>query len=55
MSKMSETLAQALAKKQGRTHVDGSEVNTIVEKKARVKPSVGPAKKPPTRSAGRGR
>jgi hypothetical protein len=55
MSKLSETLARALAKKQGRTPVDGSEVNTTVEKKARVKPSAGPAKKPPTRSAGRGR
>ena len=55
MSKLSDTLARALAKKQGRTHVDGSEVNTTVEKKARVKPSAGPAKKPPTRSAGRGR
>jgi hypothetical protein len=55
MSKMSETLARALAKKQGRTHVDGNEVNNTVEKKARVKPSAGPAKKPPTRSAGRGR
>jgi len=55
MSKLSDTLARALAKKQGRTHVDGSEVNTTVEKKAKVKPSAGPAKKPPTRSAGRGR
>jgi hypothetical protein len=55
MSKMSETLAKALAKKQGKTHVDGSEVNTTVEKKVRVKTSAGPSKKPPTRSAGRGR
>jgi hypothetical protein len=55
MSKMSETIARALAKKQGKTHPDGSEVNTAVEKKAKVKPSAGPAKKPPTRSAGRGR
>lgn len=55
MSKLSDTLAKALAKKQGRTHVDGSEVNATVEKKAKVKPSAGPAKKPPTRSAGRGR
>jgi hypothetical protein len=55
MSKMSETIARALAKKQGRTHVDGSEVNTTVEKKVKVKPSAGPVKKPPTRSAGRGR
>jgi hypothetical protein len=55
MSKLSDTLAKALAKKQGRTHVDGSEANAAVEKKAKVKPSAGPAKKPPTRSAGRGR
>ena len=55
MSKLSETLAKALAKKQGRTHVDGSDAGTAVEKKVKVKPSAGPAKKPPTRSAGRGR
>ena len=55
MSKLSDTLAKALAKKQGRTHVDGSEANTTVEKKTKVKSSAGPAKKPPTRSAGRGR
>ena len=55
MSKLSETLARAWAKKQGRTHVDGSEVNSIAEKKVKVKSSAGPAKKPPTRSAGRGR
>ena len=55
MSKLSDTLARALAKKQGRTHVDGSDAGTTVEKKAKVKPSAGPAKKPPTRSAGRGR
>ena len=54
MSKLSETLAKALAKKQGRTHVDGSDTTTV-EKKIKVKPSAGPAKKPPTRSAGRGR
>ena len=55
MSKLSDTIAKALAKKQGRTHPDGSEVNTTVEKKVKVKPLAGPAKKPPTRSAGRGR
>ena len=55
MSKLSETLAKALAKKQGCTHVDGSDAGTTVEKKTKVKPSAGPAKKPPTRSAGRGR
>ena len=55
MSKLSDTIARALAKKQGRTHVDSSEANTTVEKKSKVKPLAGPAKKPPTRSAGRGR
>jgi hypothetical protein len=55
MSKLSDTLAKALAKKQGRTHVDGSEVNATVEKKVKIKTTAGPAKKPPTRSAGRGR
>ena len=54
MSRLSDTLAKALAKKQGKTHIENDEV-PAVEKKARVKPSAGPAKKPPTRSAGRGR
>ena len=54
MSKLSETLAKALAKKQGKTHIEADDAPTV-EKKARVKPSAGPAKKPPTRSAGRGR
>jgi hypothetical protein len=55
MSKMSETIAKALAKKQGKAHVDGSDAGATIEKKAKVKSSAGPAKKPPTRSAGRGR
>jgi len=55
MSKMSDTIARALAKKQGKTHVDGSNAGATVEKKVKVNPSTGPAKKPPTRSAGRGR
>jgi hypothetical protein len=55
MSKLSETIAKALAKKQGKTHVDGSEVNATVEKKTKVKSSAPTVKKPPTRSAGRGR
>ena len=54
MSKLSDTLARALTKKQGRTHIENDDA-PVVEKKARVKPSAGPAKKPPTRSAGRGR
>jgi DNA-directed RNA polymerase subunit H (RpoH/RPB5) len=55
MSKLSDTLARALAKKQGRTPVDSNEVTATVEKKVRVKPAAPVGKKPPTRSAGRGR
>lgn len=55
MSKLSETLAKALAKKQGKTHVDGSDATPAVEKKTRVKTAPPTGKKPPTRSAGRGR
>jgi len=55
MSKMSETLARALAKKQGRTPVDGVDAGATVEKKTKVKTAPPTGKKPPTRSAGRGR
>jgi hypothetical protein len=55
MSKMSETLARALAKKQGRTHVDGSDAGATVEKKTKKSSTPIIGKKPPTRSAGRGR
>ena len=55
MSKLSDTLARALAKKQGRTPVDGSDAAATVEKKVRVKSAAPVGKKPPTRSAGRGR
>jgi hypothetical protein len=55
MSKLSDTIARALAKKQGKTTVDSNEVNTTVEKKTRVKTAAPTGKKPPTRSAGRGR
>jgi hypothetical protein len=54
MSKLSDTIAKALAKKQGRTHPDPDAPSAEV-KQVKVKPSAGPAKKPPTRSAGRGR
>ena len=55
MNKMAETLARALEKKQGRTHPDGSDVvaTDTKTKKTKTAPPVG--KKPPTRSAGRGR
>ena len=55
MSKMSETIAKALAKKQGRTHVDGGDAGSTVEKKTKKSSAPVIGKKPPTRSAGRGR
>ena len=55
MSKLSDTLARALAKKQGKTHVDPDAQPTVEVKQVKAKPSAGPTKKPPTRSAGRGR
>ena len=55
MSKMSETLARALARKQGKTHVDGSDVAATVDTKSKKRTAPPTGKKPPTRSAGRGR
>ena len=55
MSKLSDTLAKALAKKQGKTHVDGSDVAATDTKTKKIKTSPPTGKKPPTRSAGRGR
>jgi hypothetical protein len=55
MSKMSETLARALEKKQGKTHPDGSDVVATDTKTKKVKKTPPVGKKPPTKSAGRGR
>ena len=55
MNKMAETLARALEKKQGKTHVDGSDVAAQDTKTKKVKTAPPAGKKPPTRSAGRGR
>jgi Zn-dependent M32 family carboxypeptidase len=55
MNKMAETLARALEKKQGKTHVDGSDVAATDTKVKKVKTAPPTGKKPPTRSAGRGR
>ena len=55
MSKLSETLAKALAKKQGKSHIeiDGAPAKDTKGKKIKTAPPTG--KKPPTKSAGRGR
>ena len=55
MNKMAETLARALEKKQGKTHPDGSDVTATDTKTKKVKTAPPTGKKPPTRSAGRGR
>ena len=55
MSKMSETLARALEKKQGKSHPDGSDVVATDPRVKKVKTAPPTGKKPPTRSAGRGR
>ena len=54
MSKLTDTLKAAMAKKQEKPHVDGSDIaSTETKKKIKTAPPTG--KKPPTRSAGRGR
>jgi len=55
MNKMAETLARALEKKQGKTHPDGSDVASTDTKTKKIKTAPPTGKKPPTRSAGRGR
>jgi hypothetical protein len=55
MSKLSDTLAKALAKKQGRTHPDSKDQASVDSKTKKVKTAPPMGKKPPTKSAGRGR
>lgn len=55
MSKMSDFLKKAAEKKKGKTHVDGSDVAATDTKVKKVKTAPPTGKKPPTRSAGRGR
>jgi hypothetical protein len=54
MSKTSDLLKQALDKKRGISHIE-QDGTPVVDKKAKKAPSITPGKKPPTRSAGRGR
>ena len=55
MSKLSDTLARALAKKQGKTHIENDDAPTTDAKVKKVKTAAPINNKPPTRSAGRGR
>jgi hypothetical protein len=54
MSKMSDFLKKAAEKKKGIQHPEGDDV-PAVEKKVNRATAPAPSKKPPTRSAGRGR
>jgi hypothetical protein len=54
MSKLSDTLKKALAKKQGKPHIESADGVVVIEKPIKKK-SAPTGKKPPTRSAGRGR
>ena len=54
MSKLTDTLRQALAKKQGTNHLENEDA-PVIEKKAGKQRAPVIGKKPPTRSAGRGR
>lgn len=54
MSKMTDLLKKALDKKRGIHHPEGADAPAI-EKKVNKAGAPAPSKKPPTRSAGRGR
>ncbi len=55
MSKLSDTLKKALEKKQGNHHSENDGAPSADAKPTKVKPAPPTGKKPPTRSAGRGR
>lgn len=54
MSKMTDLLKKALAKKQGQHHLENDDA-PVIERKAGKQRAPVIGKKPPTRSAGRGR
>lgn len=54
MSKLSDILQKALAKKKGTAHIE-SDGTPVVDKKVKKGGAPVIGKKPPTRSAGRGR
>ena len=54
MSKLSDQIQAALDRKRGTKHPDADDA-PVVEKKAKTRTQPPQGKKPPTRSAGRGR
>jgi hypothetical protein len=55
MSKLTDTLKAALAKKQGKHHVENTDGATVDNKAKKTPPPVGAAGKPMKKAAGRGR
>jgi hypothetical protein len=55
MSQLSDQIRAALDKKKGITHPDANDTPAVVEKTAKTRTQPPQGKKPPTRSAGRGR
>jgi hypothetical protein len=55
MSKLSDTIKAALDKKKGIHHLENDGTAVVDTKAKRVKSAAPAGKKPPTRSAGRGR
>jgi len=55
MSKLSDTIRAALDKKKGVRHLENDAVGTADIKGTKVKTAPPTGKKPPTKSAGRGR
>ena len=55
MSKLSDTIKAALDKKKGVRHLENDGVGTVEIKAKQIKTTPPTGKKPPTKSAGRGR
>jgi hypothetical protein len=55
MSKLTDTLKAALAKKQGKHYVENTDGATVDNKAKKTPPPVGAAGKPMKKAAGRGR
>ena len=55
MSKLTDTLKAALAKKKGQHHVENADGVAVEKKAKKTSPPVGAAGKPMKKAAGRGR
>ena len=55
MSKLTDTLKAALAKKQGKHHIENEDGATVDNKAKKTTPPMGAAGRPMKKAAGRGR